>query len=62
MVVQIAPVEKNAGETVCSLNFAQRVRGVELGPAHRKVMGAADRLRDTVEVKTVTYVCTYVRT
>ena len=36
MVVQIAPVEKNAGETVCSLNFAQRVRAVELGAATKK--------------------------
>ena len=37
MVVQVAPVDKNAAETVCSLNFAQRVRTVELGQASRKV-------------------------
>ena len=37
MVVQVAPVEKNAGETNCSLTFAQRVRQVELGQASRRV-------------------------
>ncbi|KAK3600577.1 hypothetical protein CHS0354_020969 [Potamilus streckersoni] len=37
MLVQIAPVRKNEGETICSLNFAQRVRNVELGAATRKV-------------------------
>ena len=42
MVVQVAPVEKNSAETVCSLNFAQRVRAVELGPAARSV----ERVRD----------------
>lgn len=36
MVVQVSPVDKNAGETVCSLNFAQRVRQVELGMASRR--------------------------
>lgn len=33
MVVQVAPVEKNVGETMCSLMFAERVRAVELGRA-----------------------------
>lgn len=37
MVVQISPVVKNVGETICSLTFAQRVRTVELGQATRKV-------------------------
>ncbi|XP_060066424.1 kinesin-like protein KIFC3 [Ylistrum balloti] len=37
MIVQVAPVEKNQSETVCSLNFAQRVRTVELGQASRRV-------------------------
>uniref|UniRef100_A0A7M5TT09 Kinesin-like protein n=2 Tax=Clytia hemisphaerica TaxID=252671 RepID=A0A7M5TT09_9CNID len=37
MVVQVSPVVKNVGETICSLNFAQRVRQVELGTATRKV-------------------------
>ncbi|XP_060596293.1 kinesin-like protein KIFC3 isoform X2 [Ruditapes philippinarum] len=37
MITQIAPVRKNEGETICSLNFAQRVRNVELGAATRKL-------------------------
>ncbi|XP_063306958.1 kinesin-like protein KIFC3 [Pelobates fuscus] len=37
MMVQVSPLESNVGETVCSLNFAQRVCKVELGPASRKV-------------------------
>ena len=41
MVVQIAPVEKNVGETVCSLNFAQRVRAVELGQATKRIVDSA---------------------
>ena len=51
MVVQVAPVEKNVSETVCSLNFAQRVRTVELGQATKKMETAdmanmKDRLRE----------------
>jgi len=42
MVVQISPAEKNAGETVCSLNFAQRVRAVELGQATKRVEKSKD--------------------
>lgn len=30
MVVQLSPILKNSSETFCSLNFAQRVRAVEL--------------------------------
>ncbi|KAK7114423.1 kinesin-like protein KIFC3 [Littorina saxatilis] len=37
MIVQVAPVEKNVSETVCSLTFGQRVRSVELGAASRKI-------------------------
>lgn len=37
MIVQISPVEKNVGETLASLNFASRVRSVELGQATKKV-------------------------
>ena len=29
-------MRKNEGETICSLNFAQRVRNVELGAATRR--------------------------
>uniref|UniRef100_A0A8C2YNU9 Kinesin-like protein n=2 Tax=Chinchilla lanigera TaxID=34839 RepID=A0A8C2YNU9_CHILA len=35
MVVQVSPVEKNSGETLYSLRFAERVRSVELGPGSR---------------------------
>ena len=36
MIVQVAPVEKNVCETLTSLNFAKRVRTVELGAASKK--------------------------
>lgn len=35
MFVQISPSEADVSETLCSLNFASRVRGVELGPARK---------------------------
>lgn len=37
MFVQISPRENDAAETLCSLNFASRVRGIELGPAKRQL-------------------------
>ncbi|OMO72976.1 hypothetical protein COLO4_27381 [Corchorus olitorius] len=37
MFVQISPSEQDVSETLSSLNFATRVRGVELGPAKRQV-------------------------
>ena len=40
MIVQVSPVEKNVGESVASLTFAQRVRSVELGAATKKVESA----------------------
>ncbi|KAK4427663.1 Kinesin-like protein KIN-14S [Sesamum alatum] len=36
MFVQISPNAADLGETLCSLNFASRVRGVEHGPARRQ--------------------------
>lgn len=36
MFVQISPNESDIGETLSSLNFATRVRGIELGPARKQ--------------------------
>ncbi|GFY90593.1 P-loop containing nucleoside triphosphate hydrolases superfamily protein [Actinidia rufa] len=36
MFVQISPNAADLGETICSLNFASRVRGIEHGPAHKQ--------------------------
>ncbi|GAB4846713.1 hypothetical protein Ancab_025719 [Ancistrocladus abbreviatus] len=37
MFVQISPNEKDLSETICSLNFASRVKGIELGPAKKQL-------------------------
>ncbi|KAK6923256.1 Malectin domain [Dillenia turbinata] len=37
MFVQISPSEHDLSETLSSLNFATRVRGIELGPAKKQV-------------------------
>ncbi|XP_047342469.1 kinesin-like protein KIN-14Q isoform X1 [Impatiens glandulifera] len=37
MFVQISPNENDLSETLCSLNFANRVRGVELGSAKKQL-------------------------
>ncbi|KAJ4962684.1 hypothetical protein NE237_022623 [Protea cynaroides] len=37
MFVQISPSEHDLGETISSLNFATRVRGIELGPAKKQI-------------------------
>jgi len=36
MFVQISPSVTDLGETLCSLNFASRVRGIESGPARKQ--------------------------
>lgn len=36
MFLQISPNENDLTETLCSLNFASRVRGIELGPAKKQ--------------------------
>ncbi|KAJ6397541.1 hypothetical protein OIU77_018535 [Salix suchowensis] len=36
MFVQISPSATDLGETLCSLNFASRVRGIESGPARKQ--------------------------
>ena len=42
MLVNVNPTEADAGETVCSLGFAARVRGVELGPAKKHIESGAE--------------------
>lgn len=37
MFVQISPSDKDSSETLSSLNFATRVRGIELGPAKKQI-------------------------
>ncbi|XP_061988594.1 kinesin-like protein KIN-14R [Rosa rugosa] len=47
MFVQISPSEQDLNETLSSLNFAARVRGVELGPARKQVdTGEVQKLRN----------------
>ncbi|XP_047342610.1 kinesin-like protein KIN-14S [Impatiens glandulifera] len=36
MFVQMSPSSSDLGETLCSLNFASRVRGIEQGPARKQ--------------------------
>jgi kinesin family protein C2/C3 len=40
MFVNLSPVAASADESVCSLNFASRVRNVELGKASKHVVRA----------------------
>ncbi|KAI4349981.1 hypothetical protein L6164_010514 [Bauhinia variegata] len=37
MIVQVSPSARDLGETLCSLNFATRVRGIESGPARKQM-------------------------
>lgn len=55
MFVQISPNENDLSETICSLNFASRVKGVELGPA-KKQLDAAEFVKYK---QMVTHVLTY---
>lgn len=42
MLVNVNPSEADAGESACSLGFAARVRGVELGPAKKQIEAGAE--------------------
>ena len=37
MFVQISPSDQDLSETLSSLNFATRVRGVEMGPVKKQI-------------------------
>jgi hypothetical protein len=55
MLVQISPSEHDIGETLSSLNFATRVRGVELGPAKKQIdMGELQKFKTMVSLQIVT--------
>ncbi len=41
MICQVAPCEEDAGESVCSLRFAERVGKVELGKASSSAAGSS---------------------
>lgn len=51
MFVNVNPTETDAAETACSLQFAARVRGVEMGPAKRHIEagGEIQQLRDQLQ-------------
>ncbi|KAE9590546.1 hypothetical protein Lal_00023473 [Lupinus albus] len=59
MFVQISPNENDLSETICSLNFASRVMGIELGPAKKQLdtvellkhKQMADKTKQEVKVK-----------
>lgn len=53
MLVCASPCVTDASETACSLNFASRVRNVELGPAKRK--GGTDIITE-MKMKVCQYV------
>lgn len=54
MFVQISPSEQDVNETLSSLNFATRVRGVELGPARKQTdMGEVQKMKSMVIPRTI---------
>lgn len=56
MIVQISPTLKDAPESHCSLLFAERARGIELGPAKKHIKSsplpeAKSQVRFTIFIK-----------
>lgn len=57
MFVQISPSENDLGETMSSLNFASRARGVELGPAKKQIdTGELQKMKQMVSNRYFTFV------
>jgi kinesin family member C2/C3 len=54
MIVCVSPVLYNAEETFCSLNFAARVRTVELGKASKTTVGSAPAATTSAKTSSVT--------
>eukprot|EP00742_Colponemidia_sp_Colp-10_P010061 GILJ01011021.1.p1 GENE.GILJ01011021.1~~GILJ01011021.1.p1 ORF type:complete len:923 (-),score=152.56 GILJ01011021.1:106-2829(-) len=62
MFVQISPLTENVSETICSLNFATRVRSIELGACKKKeeametgkIRQLLEKAQDEVRAKTQT--------
>jgi hypothetical protein len=50
MLLAVNPTDHDAPETLCSLNFAARLRGLELGPARRNTSPLSDVPVATTEV------------
>lgn len=52
MFVQISPSDQDLGETLSSLNFATRVRGIELAPARKQVdTSEIQKIKGMVSIK-----------
>ena len=57
MLVAINPTTNDAGESLCSLQFASRVRGIELGAASRNVTNTSDVRQLQTQLGTVQAKC-----
>lgn len=51
MIVTICPTENSSDETLFALQFASRVRRIQLGPAHKNV--SVKNLEETLKVRVV---------
>lgn len=60
MFVQISPSDQDLGETLSSLNFATRVRGIELGPARKQVdTGELQKMKVTVSIQIFDFILSF---
>ena len=52
MFVQISPSDNKLGATLSSLNFASRIRNIELGPARKQVdTGELQKMKQMVSME-----------